>query len=208
MEQNIPVIARRAWDIVRVLFSMVRKGILKRKLLVDLNILMKRGRIAGKAIGNLMLHHHASTTNRRSHGGHLSFATPSEYEFSCDNSPAYPSLPFSFGKRRNNHHSYHFFPCTHAPATDDEEWTSVNTVKRALEMLNGQVTASSPILPGFGRSPFVRQLRITDSPFPLSNVDEDSHVDEAAEEFIKKFYDDLKNQKIMASLECCEYQLL
>lgn len=77
-------------------------------------------------------------------------------------------------------------------------------VKAVLEMLNSgsndQTSTSgveaSPALPGFGRSPFVRQLRITDSPFPLKEVDEvDSwYVDKAAEEFIQKFYKELRNQ--------------
>ena len=39
----------------------------------------------------------------------------------------------------------------------------------------------------------VRQLRITDSPFPLSNGEEDS-VDEAAEKFIMKFYKELRRE--------------
>lgn len=69
---------------------------------------------------------------------------------------------------------------------------TVTAVMKALEMLHSE--AASPALPGFGRSPMVRQLRITDSPFPLRDVDEDSHVDEAAEEFIMKFYKELKQQ--------------
>nr|GEW29070.1 hypothetical protein [Tanacetum cinerariifolium] len=62
-----------------------------------------------------------------------------------------------------------------------------------MEMIHSENV--SPALPGFGRSPMVRQLRVTDSPFPLSNVDEDSHVDDAAEEFINRFYNDLRRQK-------------
>ncbi|GER45008.1 Avr9/Cf-9 rapidly elicited protein 146 [Striga asiatica] len=54
--------------------------------------------------------------------------------------------------------------------------------------------AASPALPGFGRSPLVRRLRVTDSPFPLRDVEESCHVDEAAEEFIMKFYRDLRHQ--------------
>ena len=65
-------------------------------------------------------------------------------------------------------------------------------------MLNSEV--ASPALPGFGRSPMVRQLRITDSPFPLKDIDEDSEVDKAAEEFIERFYNDLKKQKMDGSL--------
>ncbi|GFY97078.1 hypothetical protein Acr_11g0013840 [Actinidia rufa] len=116
---------------------------------------------------------------------------------------------------KHNSHS-NFFACAHAPATEDDAVT-VNEVKRALEMLNSEEAAaspgfwqspavrdliyselSSPALPGFGRTPAVRQLRITDSPFPLRDVDEDSHVDKAAEEFIDRFYKDLRKQNRMA----------
>ncbi|XP_034696464.1 uncharacterized protein LOC117922440 [Vitis riparia] len=198
MEPNLPVIAKRLWGIVRVMFFMLRKGISKRKLLLDLNMMMKRGKIAGKAIGNLMFHHHSSSAARRSADGHISFAAPREYEFSCSNSPAYPyHFPFNFNKRKHNHHN--IFSCVfQTPPTSDDDFTTVNAVKAVLEMLNSEV--ASPALPGFGRSPMVRQLRITDSPFPLKDIDEDSEVDKAAEEFIERFYNDLKKQKMDGSL--------
>ncbi|PSS07405.1 Early growth response protein like [Actinidia chinensis var. chinensis] len=215
MEQtNLPVVTKRVWKLVRVMFFILRKGISKGKLMVDLNMMMKRGKIAGKAIHNLMFHHHtasSSSSKRRSHDGHASFAGPHEYEFSCSNSPAFP---FHLITKRNKHNSHnHFFACAHAPATEDDAVT-VNAVKKALEMLNSEAGAgfwqspavrdliyselSSPALPGFGRTPAVRQLRITDSPFPLRDVDEDSHVDKAAEAFIDKFYKDLRKQNRMA----------
>ncbi|KAF8364719.1 hypothetical protein HHK36_033306 [Tetracentron sinense] len=165
--------------------------------MVELHLMIKRGKIAGKAIGNLMFHHHHSNFSCRSHDPHLSFVSPREYEFSCSNSPAFP---FYFTKRKT-HHSYtnrHH----HYSIDDDDDMTTVNAVKKMLEMLNNNdVTEASPItLPGFGRSPMVRQLRITDSPFPLRDADEDSHVDKAAEEFIEKFYKDLKLQNKMVGL--------
>jgi hypothetical protein len=41
----------------------------------------------------------------------------------------------------------------------------------------------------------VRQLRVTDSPFPLQNDDEkDNQVDKAAEDFINRFYSQLRKQ--------------
>lgn len=197
MEPNPAVTAKKIWSIVRVLFFMLRKAISKKsKFILDLNMMIKRGKIAGKALHNLMFHHHHP--NR-----HLSFdARPGEYEFSCSNSPAYPIslFPFHLNKNRKrnggNNNSSHFFSCAHAPATDDDDVT-VNAVMKALEMLHSG--AVSPVLPGFGRSPMVRQLRITDSPFPPRDVDVelDSHVDEAAEEFIMKFYKELKKQNIM-----------
>ncbi|XP_050382036.1 uncharacterized protein LOC126798976 [Argentina anserina] len=201
MEQNnLPVIAKKLWSIVRVAFFMLRKGISKRKLLLDLNMMMKRGKLASKALSNLMFHHHHGAS-----GASSAAATQREYEFSCSNTPKYPF--HLMGGKRRSHHSSHFFACAHAPATEEDDVAAMNAVKAVLEILNNHevvaaVEASpmptpfqTPSLPGFGRSPMVRQLRITDSPFPLREADEDSHVDKAAEEFIEKFYKNLRHQK-------------
>lgn len=77
--------------------------------------------------------------------------------------------------------------------------------QRALEMLRDDISGSVSSGPGldFGSSPGpqVRQLRITDSPFPVAHADEDCHVDREADEFIGRFYDELRLQKRMAALE-------
>ncbi|GAB2293497.1 hypothetical protein Dimus_027698 [Dionaea muscipula] len=201
MENSAPAgIAKRLWGIVHVMFFMLRKGISKRKLLVDLNMIVKRGKIAGKALGNLRFHHH--------HHHHCQDAS---YEFSCSSTPSY-HLPFCVPViQRNKHHEY-FSTCVlpQPPANYgdvdedynyDDDSTTVNLAYddgscRSIEVL------PSGLLPGFGfgQSPMVRPLRITDSPVPAQdgNWEEDGvdqHVDEAAEEFIKRFYDQLKLQK-------------
>ncbi|KAL3824393.1 hypothetical protein ACJIZ3_020422 [Penstemon smallii] len=167
------------------MYFMLKKGISKGKLIADLNIMMKRDKIAGKfaAIHKLMFHHH--------HHHHTAADSPdrhpipeNEVEFSCSNSPAnkFHLLPFHLKKRR------------HSPVTDDV------LMAMAFEMVNS--TTASPALPGFGRTPMVRQLRVTDSPFPVREgiEEEDSrHVDEAAEEFIMKFHRDLRQQNAMAA---------
>ncbi|XP_042511741.1 uncharacterized protein LOC122086885 [Macadamia integrifolia] len=211
MEPSPPAtVAKKLWNIVRIVFFMVRKGISKRKLMMDLHLMVKRGKIAGKAIGNLLSHHHSNFTCR-SFDADLSFVSPREYEFSCSNSPAYPfyssssssQFPFHVSKRKHSHCRY--FSSLYPTATADDDLTTVDGVKRMLEMLNVQeTTEASPIpssFPGFGRSPMGRQLKITDSPFPLRDADEDTHVDKAAEEFIKKFYKDLRRQNRMAAME-------
>ncbi|KAM7258673.1 hypothetical protein ACFE04_014414 [Oxalis oulophora] len=75
----------------------------------------------------------------------------------------------------------------------------INAVNNIMDILNNEVVVeSSPVvvLPGFGKSPtVVRQLRITDSPFPLKDDMSDLTVDKKAEEFIERFYSDLKLQK-------------
>ena len=189
VEPTPPAIAKKLWNIVRVALFMLRKGISKRKLMVDLHLMFKRGKIAGKALGNLMFHHHSSLSCRSNDA--LSFVSPKEYEFSCSNSPAYPfHYPFQLNKRKRHHHSTRY-----------DDVTTVCAVQRVLEMLNNEMVEASPLLPGFGRSPMVRQLRVTDSPFPIKDTDEDPQVDKAAEEFIRKFHKDLKLQKMMSALE-------
>ncbi|CAL5199935.1 unnamed protein product [Lathyrus oleraceus] len=196
MESNLPVISKKVWNMVRVAFYMLKKGILKRKLMMDLNMMLKRrGKLAGKAIVNLMFHHHhkhgGSTSSRRSHDSHHQFITSREYEFSCSNTPNHF---FSIGKR---HHSHNHKHNAQTRLTHDDEVTTMNAVKAVLEMLNNDqaIVEASPALPGFGSSPMVRQLRVTDSPFPLRDDDEkDNQVDKAAEDFIKRFYSQLRKQ--------------
>ncbi|CAN1127117.1 hypothetical protein LINPERHAP2_LOCUS3826 [Linum perenne] len=170
MEQSLPLIAKKAWGMVRVLLFMVRRGIIsKRKLLLlDLNMMVKRGnKIASKAIGNLKFHHH---------------------------------------------HHRHEVPAAAAPeipTSDEEDATDVAAVKMALEMINGggdggvgNVYAPPPPPPPYSPMPrrrkgMMRQLRITDSPFPLREDDggDNGVVDRKADEFIANFYRQLQKQQ-------------
>ncbi|KAK6787442.1 hypothetical protein RDI58_015967 [Solanum bulbocastanum] len=181
MDQKLPVIAKKFWKIVRVAYFMLRKGLSsKRKLMFDLNLLMKRGKIAGKAaFQNLMFQGHND----------IHQSTSKEYyEFSCSNSPAF-HLPFNINKRISKRSE---------PEHDDVSMMNAAVLK-ALEMLQSET--ASPALPGFGRTPTVRQLRITDSPFPLREADNGdmiSHVDEKADEFISRFYRDLRREAASA----------
>ncbi|GJU75867.1 hypothetical protein Tco_1272937 [Tanacetum coccineum] len=184
MEQNLPLVAKKVWSLLRVMLFIIRKNISKQKLLLDLNMLMKRGKLAGKALQNLMFYHHHKSSN-------FTFPPPrtEDYEFSCSNSPVYPLSLFSSHKK----HNYKKNSQKKSAIKEDHEEIYVDAVlMKALEMPTS--ATASPTLPGFGKSPMVRQLRITDSPFPISNGDEDSYVDEAAEKFIMKFYNELRRE--------------
>ncbi|XP_004241748.1 uncharacterized protein [Solanum lycopersicum] len=186
MDQKLPVIAKKFWKIVRVAYFMLRKGLSsKRKLMFDLNLLMKRGKIAGKAaFQNLMFQGH-------NNDNHVHQSTSKEYyEFSCSNSPSF-HLPFNLNKRINKHNH------NAVSVTEHDDVSMMNAaVLKALEMLQSET--ASPALPGFGRTPTVRQLRITDSPFPADNGEIISHVDEKADEFISRFYRDLRRETASA----------
>ncbi|KAI3964454.1 hypothetical protein MKX01_007144 [Papaver californicum] len=191
------IVAKRVWKkIMKIVFYMTRKGISKNNkfFMIQLqNIVSKRGKISSKVIENMMFNHQNS--NQASQVS--SYKIPRHYEFSCSNSPdVYMSNTNSKQKTRGGKFSF-----------SEEDITTVNAVQKLLEMLNNEVmtenggsTILSPHLPGFGfgRTPMVRQLRITDSPFPLKDhvVDEgECQVDEDAEEFIEKFYAQLRLQK-------------
>ena len=98
IEASRPVVAKKVWNMVRVLFFMLRKGIAKSKIMVEFHLMLKRGKLA---LNNLILNHHyynmqTSFFTCRSHH-HSTFISPSDYEFSCSNSPAIPTkLPSSF----------------------------------------------------------------------------------------------------------------
>ncbi|KAK7379971.1 hypothetical protein VNO78_32272 [Psophocarpus tetragonolobus] len=87
------VVARKVWKIVRIVLMMVRKGMEKSKVGVELNLLLKRGT---KAIANSILQRH------RNDGVY-----PGDYEFSCSNTP----LHFHLIKRSKN--SYHDVSTVH-----------------------------------------------------------------------------------------------
>ncbi|XP_071712226.1 uncharacterized protein [Rutidosis leptorrhynchoides] len=191
MEQKAPIFAKRLKKFVRVLYFMLRKGISKSKLLHDLNKMMKRGRIATKSLLNLMFHNNNCPSTIATNNHNMSPGPPSdEYEFSCTNSPS----------TNNYHHTFSLFPFHKKQhrldnhSKEEIDMIAINVaVWKAMEM-NYSETAS-PMNLGYGKSPMVRQLRVTDSPFPLISVDEDNHVvDEAAERFISRFYNDLRKQ--------------
>ncbi|WOL09139.1 hypothetical protein Cni_G17892 [Canna indica] len=204
---------KKLWHILRVVFYML--GISKNKIMMDLNLLLKRGKIAGKVLGNLVTfhhhHHHGGAAAMyaaltcRSMDPNRSFYSPREVEFSCSNTPSYPSLHAIKRKARYHHHH-------HRPRYDYD----AAAVAKALEILNSELSdaeeepsvASPSPAPAnywsnFGKSPAgVRQLRITDSPFPLKEEEEEEEemegcIDQEAEEFINKFYEQLRLQQLI-----------
>ncbi|KAF9615288.1 hypothetical protein IFM89_022615 [Coptis chinensis] len=192
MEPNPEVIADKLWNIVQVLLFMIKKNVSKNKLVLNLHhLMMKRGKTAKKAIENIVLNNN-STFGCIPQDPHLAFISPKEYEFSCSNSPAFPFHAST--KRRHRRHS--------------NDVTA--GVWKRLEKLNNEAREASPLVlyPKFGKSPLVRQLRITDSPFSVGEGEANSHVDEEAGEFIERFYAQLRHQKQIAAIEDWNYNLL
>ncbi|KAL9244609.1 hypothetical protein vseg_018370 [Gypsophila vaccaria] len=195
MEQNTSMVAKKVWNMMRIAFFMLRKGICKRKILMDLNLVMKRGKIAGKALQNLIIHHQQHQHQHQ--GSDLGISTvgqstpPGEYEFSCSSTPLYRHY-FTNNKKKGNHNKNFFMP---SPYEDMNNVEAINIFDMMMSSAGDAGAASPAALSGLGLSPAVKQLRITDSPYPMENLENcNSHVDEAAEDFINKFYSQLKRQ--------------
>ncbi|XP_055819833.1 uncharacterized protein LOC129888825 [Solanum dulcamara] len=189
MDQNLAIVAKKVWKLVRVAMCMLRKGISKQKVMLDIKLMMKRRKIGSykAAVQNLMFHfHHHHTNTRRSHevveNTNLPFCPPHKdeyYEFSCSSSP-----------NLNIKKQY--------TSTEEDVVVMNAAVMKALEMIKGETTSPDNYFRGFGR-----QLRVTDSPFPVRDeVEEESdnyRVDEAADEFISKFYRNLRRQSSLSA---------
>ena len=191
IETNQPmIVTKKVWNTLRIILFMITKNIAKSKMVAELNLLLKRSKIAAiKAISNTLSFRHHSPA---------SFVSPHDYEFSCSNSPAV----IKFHNKNKNHHRGR-----HQRVQYNGD---VSTIQKVLEILNEIDAASSSLspsplvaFPGFGKSPIEKKIRVTDSPFPLKEEegDDHSHVDVAAEEFIKRFYKNLNLQQNLAAIQ-------
>ncbi|KAF2530690.1 hypothetical protein F2Q70_00033253 [Brassica cretica] len=174
IEQNAQVAAKRLWKVVQIVFCVLKTGTVKNKLMLDLNLMLKRG---NKAITNLCRRRSSFT------GGAdvTSSARVRDYE------------PFAYMcKRKRRVHG-----------GMDKEDAVTEAVKKVFELLGENDTnAAAMVGAAAGESPLMAfpAVRVTDSPFPLDDGGDHDHVvDKAAEEFIKKFYKNLKLQKKMGN---------
>ncbi|CAN6349406.1 unnamed protein product [Urochloa humidicola] len=215
-----PGLARRLWHVVLAVCHMVRRGLSRKRIMMDVHLLLGRGKLAGRALRGLLAHP-AGHGHLTSYGGASSssslasfYGHPREVEFSCTTTPAYTHhglFPFSKGGRGG--------------ARGEYGGLDAAAVARAFEMLSAEVEAGggggtpasaagggggvlatatpSPMVAWIlGRSPAgVRPLRVTDSPFPA--VPEDGRcndrVDAEADDFIRKFYEQLRLQPSAAT---------
>ncbi|XP_047326319.1 uncharacterized protein LOC124929990 [Impatiens glandulifera] len=177
--------SRRFMNTLKTILFVLRKGISKAKVIGrrDLHILKKRGKLIQSF---LSLHNHIH---------HHNIQTPKIDEFI---------------KRKQTASQRGFFTCVHSPDThEDDSIIAEEAVRKAIMEMESSVesspdyfwspmvTSDSPMLPelGFGMTRMVKQLRITDSPYPMNmDVGDHNHVNEAAEKFIAKFYETLRKQ--------------
>ncbi|GMI97972.1 hypothetical protein like AT4G32860 [Hibiscus trionum] len=190
MEPNPPFITKKLSDLARLSFFMVRKGFSKGKLVLDdLQFLMKRGKVVGKALNEASL-------SCRSRDVDLSFVSPMEYEFSCRTSPSHRAyVPLHRRKQKSGRYRYYATPSRTRDGVgfgvcrDAGDYDS--PLPKALVIPKGR-----------------RDKKISrESPLVLKDRrdDDEYRVDEAAEEFIQSFYTQLRLQKWLAVMDAADY---
>ncbi|KAI4350408.1 hypothetical protein L6164_004866 [Bauhinia variegata] len=199
-----PVVAKRLRNVLRITFFMVRKGLIsKRKLIMDMNLMMKKGKLLRKSLSNLMSshHHHSKSVARGSYG-------LQEYEFSCSNSPN----PVFFHVHKRKHHFN--FPCINAPevieeepkltALQSEDPKAVVLVPKTPEYTFNFRFDASDFAPGEKKSPLLSPFSVRISNYSSEDENEqggNSQVDDQAEDFIRRFYEQLRNQSRVQLLQ-------
>ncbi|CAO2186078.1 unnamed protein product [Urochloa humidicola] len=230
-----PGFGKRLMSVLRAVYHMLRRGLCRKRLMMDLHLLLGRGKLAGKALRNLVAaahhphgaaHHLVSAARARTGGSSAASSSssviaddlpfqpdPSDVEFSCTTTPSYEfAAPgrtlFPFRIRGRG-----------AAARRGCDGLDFGQVARALEIMSaadqdaagvnagGETPAAASAAPSpmlalsLGRSPAgARQLRVTDSPFP---IEPEGVVDERAnsnfEAFISRFYENLRLQAANAT---------
>ncbi|KAL5979920.1 hypothetical protein ACLOJK_039032 [Asimina triloba] len=209
-------VAKRLWNFLRIAFFMMRKGLIsKRKIIMDMNLMMKRGKVLGKSLGNLMFHHH-HPRSRHPYG-----YGPQDYEFSCSNSPN--PVFFHVGKRKHHHHHHHYFPHFPCINVQEEEPDQEFDEPKAVIMLpkipyspecsfDIPAAADTPDLGVGGKlspmlSPFSGAASLNySSDDEIDGGGATGQVDKEAEEFIRRFYEQLRVQRHTALLQYQEMQ--
>lgn len=215
-----PAVGKRLWSYVRAALFMARNG--KRKLLLSMHLLGANSKRRGgsgtkaitRAVANLLTHHH--------HGHHGNYAYAlrrREYEFSCTNSPAVAASSSSSRRRLA------YFPCLGAVAEEEYDYGygyQYDAEPARIDYYASAAAAASSPAPGeeeeeeyvyacssASASPAVQLPSAASGEFSVrvsnySSEDEggvgSQAVDADAEEFIRRFYDQLRRQNTVAML--------
>nr|GMD38357.1 Transcription factor like [Ipomoea batatas] len=167
-------LCKKLWNIMRIVLYMARKSKLMLDLQIALEMMLKRGnKLARKAIIAARL------SCRSNDAAAVLFVGPHEYEFSCSNSPAASLFPSS---------SHYAGSCKRRKRNRHKNRRRDDDIVSFQKVLGKEIMAAASPLP-------VRQFPLKDSSEGGSEIDKD------AEEFINKFYTDLKKQRRIAALE-------
>ncbi|KAL2333900.1 hypothetical protein Fmac_015113 [Flemingia macrophylla] len=190
MEVHFPAIAKKLWNVFRIMFFMIKKGLVsKRKLIMDMNLMMKKGKLLRKSMSNFMAshyHHHSHHSRSLARGYGMQ-----EYEFSCSNSPN----PVFFHVPRRKHHFN--FPCLNTPEVVEEPRPVVLVPMTPECTINRWFENASDFASGEMNSILLSPFSVRISNFSSEADNEEGgndQVDDQAEDFIRRFYEQLRMQ--------------
>ena len=174
---QIPPVSQKLSKKVRVIFFLVQNGVSRSKVIDDVQLMMKRGKNLRKAFNNVMLRHHEALTCR-SRDSHMSFVSPMamDYQFSCSGRPPRPPRTFSHLSKRR---------------VSDSTTTCARQQRHHVGLCRGNDTLE------LVQHPKGRRVKIMGSASSMlrdAEEQEEFQVDEAAEEFIERFYRELRLQ--------------
>ncbi|KAK1436861.1 hypothetical protein QVD17_02645 [Tagetes erecta] len=114
-----------------------------------------------------------------------------EYEFSCSNTPRHPLSLFS----TCNKHKFNNCPLQRLPnpkqTLEVDDCDDITMDPAFIKVLNDILITSPVMFPSD-----VEQLKIMESSFSVADGLDDDKVDEAAEKFIRRFYNDLRRENM------------
>ncbi|XP_020112098.1 uncharacterized protein LOC109726724 [Ananas comosus] len=198
--------AKKLCHFLRLAFFMVIKKslIISRKKLMIMGLILKRGKLLGKAMKNLLpLINHPK-------GKALPPPTRMEYEFSCSNTP---NLIFfkSRSKRRGNTSS--LFSCFNAGCYDESVapvfvFPTLEYSPRCVygsSFIDGSNYKERRLGLSPSRSPFLVRVSSCSSEAEEEEEEEEEEgvecdVNDKAEEFIERFYEQLRAQSLATIL--------
>ncbi|KAI3442395.1 uncharacterized protein J3R85_001137 [Psidium guajava] len=176
--------ATRLWKIVRIAFAMIRKGLMpKKNLISDMIDGVRDRKLMREPLRSLSFNYYNRSRKMRPFG-----LSGYEYEFSCSNSPNPVTVHLAKNKSQ-------CFPCMSLPKViedfvEDEPVypeTLVFVAKTPEYTFNIQIERRSPL-----ESPY--SVRISNYSSDDEGDGKYGPVDHKAEEFISRFYDQLRKQ--------------
>ncbi|XP_020591373.1 uncharacterized protein LOC110032178 [Phalaenopsis equestris] len=185
MELHSSAKAKQLWNFLRLAFFMMRNGLLsKRKFIsMEMNLIMKRGKLLGKNLGNLIAIHHHSKNRQLSPVSPIIHGLHQEYEFSCENTPE----PVFFHANTKRMRSY--FPCISAA---EDQLRIEGSPQCSYSTPNGARCNGER-----KRTVLLSPYSVRVSNFSMEDGESDE-VDRQAEEFIRRFYEQLKAQSLQS----------
>ncbi|XP_022935249.1 uncharacterized protein LOC111442185 [Cucurbita moschata] len=196
---------KRLWNVLKAtLILMARKGLIsKRRFIMDMNLMVKRGKVFRKSMTNYFMfhhHHHHSGGREMTRGGF----DIQDYEFPWSNTPINPVFSH-MSKRSTKYQTY--FPCINLPVEikqqekKEEEEDSYPEAEAAC--IDACSYALSPAMEE--GSPLVTPFNVRISNYSSEEENditcESGQVDNQAEEFIRRFYEQLKMQRSLQLLQ-------